>query len=534
MGQTKYNLNTLSEKEDDIIEITKRIDYIFNRLKMIKNSIDIDITRRDNIDDQFNTLTNDFQNIIESTYNSSQIINKAVIEYSNSEHQIQNLLNQLLDTSTDSHDTDMTKTDHDEVSISGISLLQNWFERLYNQLISKITHVKKFFNDNGVHINNKDYLKSVVEDDNTLESNVLDESAIGTYSKSESYRIFRKASEKEGYYYDKERIKKLQQYIREKGLNVEVTGKLDRATFQAVHMIGIDELKENGFIEEDSINNINNYFYINHNNILHIDTSGYYNKEINNNLRDETYFTNPPKPDSNAVKLDLMADIYTFTYLYKYFTKIPIADSNYMDYTYLYDNFNTELVDKIIESVGNTKFIYEMSQLKSTNDLGQFVFGKTLEKYSKRANTLAEWSTFANNPNALMPIALFDMVKNEFEDKKNLKNLKYTSAIDNDPFNMFLLKGYRNEFINEWETISKDVYDEFTDVYGKNLNNDQEYLLYKISSKIGEIIEKNKNYEHNINNLEVIFKDIEDKYHEEQFKKTWYYKNYILPREQGV
>ncbi|WP_273320922.1 hypothetical protein [Vallitalea guaymasensis] len=208
MGQTKYNLNTLSEKENDIIEITKKIDYIFNRFKMIKNSIDIDITRRDNIDDQFNTLTNDFQNIIESTYNSSQIINKAVMEYSNSEHQIQNLLNQLLDTSTDSHDTDMTKTDHDEVSISGISLLQNWFERLYNQLISKITHVKKFFEDNGVHINNKDYLKSVVEDDNTLESNVLDESAIGTYSKSELERVFRKASEKEQHYYDEKTIYK--------------------------------------------------------------------------------------------------------------------------------------------------------------------------------------------------------------------------------------------------------------------------------------------------------------------------------------
>ncbi|MCT4687467.1 hypothetical protein, partial [Vallitalea sp.] len=81
MGQTKYNLNTLSEKEIDIIEITKRVDYIFDRFKMIKNSIDIDITRRDNINDQFNTLTSDIQNIIESTYNTSQIINKAVIEY---------------------------------------------------------------------------------------------------------------------------------------------------------------------------------------------------------------------------------------------------------------------------------------------------------------------------------------------------------------------------------------------------------------------------------------------------------------------
>ncbi|GMQ62850.1 hypothetical protein [Vallitalea maricola] len=311
MRQTKYNLNTLSEKENDIKEITKRIDYIFNRFKMIKNSIDIDITRRDNIDDQFNTLTNDFQNIIESTYNSSQIINKAVIEYSNSEHQIQNLLNQLLDTNTDSHVTDMTKTKNDEVSISGISLLQNWFERLYNQLISKITHVKKFFEDNGVYINNKDYSKSVVEDENTLESNVLDESAIGTYSKSEAERIFRKTSEKAD---DEKRIKKLQQYIREKGLNVQVTGQLDRATFQAVHMIGIDELKENGFIEEDSYrgNRLNLYAYTQNKPISYIYSSGYSKKKdyvdkSYKQLDEEIRLNNGPKS-----KLNNTIDIYQY------------------------------------------------------------------------------------------------------------------------------------------------------------------------------------------------------------------------------
>lgn len=32
------------------------------------------------------------------------------------------------------------------------------------------------------------------------------------------------------------------QYIRRKEINIDVTGKLDRATFQYLHMIGIDEL----------------------------------------------------------------------------------------------------------------------------------------------------------------------------------------------------------------------------------------------------------------------------------------------------
>lgn len=186
MGETKYNLDALSEKERDIIVITKKIDCIFDGFKIIKNSIDNDITRRDNINEQFNTLISDFQNIIESACNSSKIINKAVIEYRNSNHQIQNLLNGLLDTSTDSHGKDVIKIKHDEVSISEISIEQNWFEKMYNQFISKITHIKNFFQNNGVHINNKNYIKSIVEDENMLESGLLDDLARGTYSKLES------------------------------------------------------------------------------------------------------------------------------------------------------------------------------------------------------------------------------------------------------------------------------------------------------------------------------------------------------------
>ncbi|GMQ59334.1 hypothetical protein AN1V17_37310 [Vallitalea sediminicola] len=200
MGQTKYNLNTLSEKENDIIEVNKRIDYIFDRFKIIKNSVDTDIIRRDNISNQFNTLVNDFQNLIENTYNTSQIINKAITEYSDGEQQIQNLLNGLLGINNNSCGTEMNEIKHKEVNMSGGSILQNWFEKLYDQFISKVTHIKRFFEDNGICVNNKDYSKTVVEDRDALKSDVLGDLEIGTYGKLESERIFRKTSEKEQYY----------------------------------------------------------------------------------------------------------------------------------------------------------------------------------------------------------------------------------------------------------------------------------------------------------------------------------------------
>ncbi|QUH28722.1 hypothetical protein [Vallitalea guaymasensis] len=197
MGQTKYNLNALSEKENDLIEVNKRIDYIFNRFKIIKNSVDTDIIRRDNISNQFNSLVSDFQNLIENTYNSSRIINRAITEYSDGEQQIHNLLNGLLGINNNSCETEMNKIKHKEVSMSGGSILQNWFEKLYDQFISKVTHIKKFFEDNGVCVNNKDYSKTVVEDRDALKSGVLGDLEINTYSKLESERIFRKAFEKE-------------------------------------------------------------------------------------------------------------------------------------------------------------------------------------------------------------------------------------------------------------------------------------------------------------------------------------------------
>ncbi|MCT4686797.1 MAG: hypothetical protein N4A55_05795, partial [Vallitalea sp.] len=76
--------------------------------------------------------------------------------------------------------------------------------------------------------------------------------------------------------------KKLQQYIQEKGLNVDVTGQLDKATFQALHMIGINDLMENGVIQEDSYRgnpsdplSLNLYTYCHNNPVVYIDPSGH-------------------------------------------------------------------------------------------------------------------------------------------------------------------------------------------------------------------------------------------------------------------
>ncbi|GKX32078.1 hypothetical protein SH1V18_45580 [Vallitalea longa] len=238
MGYTSYNLNRLYDKESDIKKITEIIDYIFDTFRNVYNSIDFDIKIRDNTKEQFVVLTKDLENIVERSYNSGQIINKAIAEYSEGENQINNLFSGLLDDTTNSSSSNMTDMRHNGTTLSGFSVIPNWFELLYNQVTGKsiITHLHNFFEGIGIDVNNKNYSKSVISED--------------TYTKLSSENQFFGKEYKNTDYYRRNKIKKIQQYI--KGKNIDVTGSLDKATFQASCMIGMDELINNGFIQEDS------------------------------------------------------------------------------------------------------------------------------------------------------------------------------------------------------------------------------------------------------------------------------------------
>ncbi|GMQ62881.1 hypothetical protein [Vallitalea maricola] len=231
MENTKYNLKDLSKKEDDIIKLAERADYIFNKFKIISNSIDTDIVRRDNINNELNSLLNEFQNLIEHTYNTSKIINEAITEYSNGEKQIQNLLNGLLEINTNSVGTAVKHSKED--AISGFSILHKWFKDICNQLTSSIKHLKDFFDNNGTRINNQPIFKWLGHSIEDYQS------------------------------YFADRIKQIQQYISGKGINIDITGIVDKATFQALRMIGFDNLKDNGLITNsfDALSlNIYDYF----------------------------------------------------------------------------------------------------------------------------------------------------------------------------------------------------------------------------------------------------------------------------------
>ncbi|GKX32075.1 hypothetical protein SH1V18_45550 [Vallitalea longa] len=266
MGYTSYNLNRLYDKESDIKKITEIIDYIFDTFRNVYNSIDFDIKIRDNIKEQFVVLTKDLENLVERSYNSGQIINKAIAEYSEGENQINNLFSGLLDDTTSSSSSNMTDMRHNGTTLSGFSVIPNWFELLYNQVTGKsiITHLHNFFEGIRINVNNKNYSKSVTSED--------------TYTKLSSENQFYGAY-KNTEYYRRSKIKEIQQYIREKGISIDATGRIDRTTYQASRMIGMDELVDSGLIQKDIYGNYRFIFnkYSNYP-VNHIESNEYHDK----------------------------------------------------------------------------------------------------------------------------------------------------------------------------------------------------------------------------------------------------------------
>ncbi|GKX30778.1 hypothetical protein SH1V18_32580 [Vallitalea longa] len=248
MGYTKYDLDRLRDKENDIKRITENIDSIYDEFKGINNAIDIDIKLRDNIYNQFNTLIKDLENLVERTYNADKVINAAIFEYSSGEQQINTIFNGLVDIANMFHDKSHAQTQPDKTSITGISIIQKWFRGLKDYFKSKIDHIKNFLDGERIRINNKAYSK--------------------TNNNSDIKISYLSSSQNNFDYTSKERIKKIQQFLKNKGINIEVTGKLDRATFQASLMVGINELKDNGFIQQDSFREDDNiYTYTQNNNL---------------------------------------------------------------------------------------------------------------------------------------------------------------------------------------------------------------------------------------------------------------------------
>ena len=521
MGQTKYNLNALSEKENDLIEVNKRIDYIFNRFKIIKNSVDTDIIRRDNISNQFNSLVSDFQNLVENTYNSSRIINRAITEYSDGEQQIHNLLNGLLGINNNSCGTEMNEIEHSEASISGFSILQNWFEKLYDQFISKVTHIKKFFEDNGVCVNNKDYSKTVVEDRDALKSGVLGDLEINTYSKLGSERIFRKAFEKESNYYDEDRIKKLQQYIREKGINVEVTGQLDRATFQAVNMIGIDELKENGFIQEDSYHSdgLNLYTYVQNNSINYCEPSGYCKESI------EDYSYN---------EIEGVTKYFMFSEMFNMYDRkrYPYAHLTYLGSTYVLTEFkNGKQNDEILKNIaGLSDATYDVSKISSifkSGDIAKGLYDSAMTSLGKTTSNksikyILEWSSTASQWTFILGI-LANAGAEYFNDKANIKELKYQSmlTVENSPY-YFLIKNKEDRksmlhLLSEKSAQQQDFINRNKD----NMTNKEYFFEQQILKYINKIIDINQNYDASVAEIKYRVRNVKDIYYKAKKQKEW-------------
>lgn len=236
MGYTSYDLTKMQEKENDFKKIVSNTDNIDYKFKDIYKMIDYNIKIRDNIKGNIVNLTKDLENLTEYAYNIRQTFNNAILDYSESEDKINDLLSGLMDDSTNSNSSQ--RADSNDVDnytiISASSVIFNWMQEIYNSIISgnAITHLQDFFEGHGINLNNINYEDWQTKDiNNKLNSN-------SQYPKTNTF------------YYATSGIDGIQNYFKDSGLNIDVTGRFDRATYQASHMVGMDQLMQQGLIQQ--------------------------------------------------------------------------------------------------------------------------------------------------------------------------------------------------------------------------------------------------------------------------------------------
>jgi|GEM_PF-5185329 len=125
-----------------------------------------------------------------------------------------------------------------------------------------------------------------------------------------------------------------------------------------------------------------------------------------------------------------------------------------------------------------------------------------------------EWTGVAINPSMLLFKIGIDEIKEPFMNSRNIKNRSFNAAIEDNPFNLFLIKadGYRKKFINEKHTIMKKINEQA----GSNPSNDEKYFYYKVNEYISNVIDMNDAYNRNADRLNKMHKNIKSNYYKEK------------------
>lgn len=271
MGYTQYDLSQLYDKERNLNSITKNIGEVIQKFKKIYELIDHSIKVRDNIVEKYSNLNKDMENLVERSYGTKQLISDAITEYTEGEKQINNLVNGLDKIVTLCYTEMPILREDDNKRVCDCNSIFDIFNKIYNFFIYKdgIAHLVNYLKDKRIAVNNSEYKDNKILT-NTNNNSILENNFMGIPLNSLDY-------------YNEYRIKTIQEYIKGKGINIEVTGKLDKATFQASCMIGIDELKEIGLIHEENYGQYDMNLYIKIQNNVGILNMNYFRNFINGN-----------------------------------------------------------------------------------------------------------------------------------------------------------------------------------------------------------------------------------------------------------